>query len=76
MKIESNSFSIETQGIGWCFARFGQHELFINAPEIILSTPKKDYWLFLDSKPVKWALFGAASLVVAGGLSMLMNMAG
>lgn len=47
------SLCIETRGLGWCFARIGRSELLVNGTEVVLSTPRRDYWLFLDSKPVK-----------------------
>lgn len=72
----SRSFSIESKGISWHFVRFGQNELFINGPEVILSTSKGDHQWCINTDRLKLALLGAGSMALAGSVSMLMDMAG
>lgn len=69
----SRFFSIETKGISWHFVRFGQNELFINGPEVILSTSKGDHQWRINTDRLKLALLGVGSMALAGCFSMLMD---
>ena len=77
------SFSIETDGPLWHFIRVGKIELFINGPDGAISTPWGDReWSFNHARFQK-AVNGVCATVVAGslalvagGLSMLMDIAG
>lgn len=53
MKIESNSSSIETDGLLWHFIRVGKIELFINGPEGAISIPWGDC-VFARARSACW----------------------
>ena len=74
------SFSIETNWTLYHYIRVGRIELFINGPEGSISSPWGDReWSFNPNRfmtGVRTAVVAGSVSLLAGGLSMLMDMAG